>query len=122
MLTHSFAGQYNHFETENFNCEDCEFTSTTVETMEVHVGKCRTENFECGLCQYTCETLEGLELHLASCEVYECDNCELRSRFLKEVKTHIEKEHEKPCNIFHIKMDRNDPSLVDFKSYRSDKI
>ena len=38
------------------------------------------------------------------------------------MKTHIEKEHEKPCNIFHIKMDRNDPSLVDFKSYRSDKI
>ena len=90
--------------------------------MEVHVGKCRTENFECGLCEYTGDTLEKLETHLVSCEIYECEECQFRSRFLKELKAHVEKDHEKVTNIYHLKMDRNDSNLVDFKHYKSNEI
>ena len=90
--------------------------------MEVHTGKCRADNFECGLCEKTEETLENLEIHLLSCEIYECEECQLRSRFLKDLKIHIEKDHGKITNIYHLKMDRNDSKLVDFKHYKSDKI
>ena len=96
--------------------------SKTVETMEVHIGKCQTENFICGLCEFSTSTLEDIEVHLTSCEIYECEVCELRSRFLKEIKTHIESEHKEPQNLNHLKMDRDNPIIVDFKSYRSDKI
>ena len=122
MRTHSFTGQFSHYRAENYNCEDCDFKSKTIETMEVHVGKCRTENFECGLCEYTGDTLEKLETHLVSCEIYECEECQFRSRFLKELKAHVEKDHGKVTNIYHLKMDRNDPNLVDFKHYKSDEI
>ena len=122
MRTHSFTGEYSHYRDSNYNCEDCDFTSKTIETMEVHVGKCRKENFECGLCEYTGETLENLEIHLASCEIYECEDCQLRTRFLKDLKTHIETDHGKVTNIYHLKMDRNDANVVDFKHYKSDKI
>ena len=122
MRTHSFTGQFSHWRDANYNCEDCDFTSKTIETMEVHTGKCRTDNFECGLCEYTGNTLDNLELHLVSCEVYECEECQLRSRFLKEIKTHVERDHGIVTNVYHLKMDRNDSTLVDFKHYKSDKI
>ena len=122
IRTHSFTGEYSHYRDANYKCEDCDFTSKTIETMEVHVGKCRADNFECGLCEKTEETLENLEIHLLSCEIYECEECQLRSRFLKDLKTHIEKDHGKITNIYHLKMDRNDSKLVDFKHYKSDKI
>ena len=32
-------------------CKTCEFESTGVYTMDVHVGKCKLNNFECGLCE-----------------------------------------------------------------------
>ena len=93
-----------------------------VEILEVQVGKCGSENFECGLCNFKTDTLEKLELHLVSCEVYECETCEERTKLLKDMKTHIEIEHGGLKKLYHIKMDRNDPSLVDIKEYRSDKV
>ena len=90
--------------------------------MEVHVGKCRTENFECGLCEYTADTLEKLETHLVNCEVYECEECEYRTRFIKDIKSHIEKEYGVPKKLYHIKMNRNDKNLVDFKYYLSSEV
>ena len=57
-----------------------------------------------------------------SCEIYECEECQLRSRFLKDLKIHVEKDHGKTTNIYHLKMDRNDSKLVDFKHYKSDEI
>ena len=122
IISHSFTGQFNPYLKNNFRCEDCNFKSQTIETMEVHVGKCRTENFECGLCNLKAETLDKLELHLVSCEVYECDTCEERTKFLKDMKTHIEIEHGGAKKLYHIKMNRDDPLLVDFKEYRSDKV
>ena len=95
IRTHSFTGEYSHYRDANYKCEVCDFTSKTIETMEVHTGKCRADNFECGLCEKTEETLENLEIHLLSCEIYECEECQLRSRFLKVLKIHIEKDHGK---------------------------
>ena len=119
MRSHSFTGRHCHYTEKNYKCEDCEFTSKTIETMEVHVGKCRTENFECGLCEYTADTLEKLETHLINCEVYECEECQYRTRFIKDIKSHIDKEYGAPKKLYHIKMNRNDKNLVDFKDYKS---
>ena len=41
---------------------------------------------------------------------------------LKNLKTHIEKDHGKITNIYHLKMDRTDSNIVDFKHYKSDAI
>ena len=38
------------------------------------------------------------------------------------MKTHIEDEHKGPQNLYHLKMNRDDPIIVDFKCYKSDKI
>jgi hypothetical protein len=123
IRSHSFTGAFNPYLENNFRCEDCNFKSKTVESMEVHVGRCRTENFECGLCNFKAESLEKLDMHLVSCEVYECDTCEKRTTFLKDMKLHIESEHGGgPKKLFHIKMNRDDPLLVDFKDYNSDEV
>jgi hypothetical protein len=88
--------------------------------MEVHVGKCNTTNFECRLCELTCDTLETLEMHLASCENYECSVCEIR--FLQDMKTHIENTHHSSKLLYHLKMNRENPILVDFKSYKINEV
>ena len=59
--THTFSGELFG---SKFECEECEFVSETIETMEVHNGNCCYDHFEC--------ELEMLELHLVTCEVYEC--------------------------------------------------
>ena len=122
IRSHSFTGEFNPYFKDNYKCQDCNFKSQIIETMEVHVGKCGSENFECGLCNFKADYLEILELHLVSCEVYECETCEERTKLLKDMKTHIEIEHGGLKKLYHIKMDRNDPSLVDIKEYRSDKV
>ena len=72
---------------------------------------------------YRAESLEKLDMHLVSCEVYECDTCEKRTTFLKDMKLHIESEHGGgPKKLYHIKMNRDDPLLVDFKDYNSDEV
>ena len=86
--------------------------------MEVHVGKCRRDKLECGLCEFNSDTLDNLETHLGSCEMYECSVCELRTRFLKDIKSHIVKEHDETKLLYHMKMKRNEPDIVDFKSYK----
>jgi hypothetical protein len=78
VRNHSFTGEYSHYSNNNYSCEDCDFGSKTVETSEVHVGRCRKENFECGLCNFKVDSLENLDLHLVGCEVYECEECEIR--------------------------------------------
>ena len=72
--THSFNGDL--FGSE-FKCEECDYISETIETMEVHIVKCCYDHFECGLCEARFENLEMLELHLVTCEVYECGNASL---------------------------------------------
>ena len=118
LKTHSFSGEYSKNSSQNYKCEDCDFISTTIETMEVHVGKCRRDKFECGLCEFNSDTLDNLETHLGSCEMYECSVCELRTRFLKDIKSHIVKEHDETKLLYHMKMKRNEPDIVDFKSYK----
>ena len=85
--------------------------------MQVHNGKCCVSNIECGLCGMEAETLENLETHLASCEVYECEECEIRHTKLSDIKVHIEEDHSKDKNFFHLKMHRILKSKVDCKRY-----
>ena len=46
VYTHSYTT-----ENKKEKCNTCDFKSTTIYTMEVHVGKCRQQHFECGLCE-----------------------------------------------------------------------
>ena len=61
-------------------------------------------------------------MHLPSCEIYEYSVCESRTRFLQEMKTHIENTHDSSKLLFHLKMNRENPILVDFKSYKIDEV
>ena len=72
-----------------FKCEECDFESKIIETMEVHIGKCCYDYFECGLCDFRPGSLDDLEMHLATCEVYECGNYLLRVKHLSDIKEHI---------------------------------
>ena len=57
MYTHSFTDTHS-----KQICENCDFESNIIETMEVHIGKCRTKDFECGLCEAKFVELESLEV------------------------------------------------------------
>ena len=48
--------------------EDCSFTVKTVETREVHVGRCRIEHIECGLWNFKADTLEKFDIRLVGSE------------------------------------------------------
>ena len=117
--THSFNGDFFGFE---FKCEECDYISETIETMEVHIGKCCYDHFECGLCEAHFENFEMLELHLVTCEVYECGKCFIRVKNLSEMKKHIKEEHEDGKYLHHLKIDRNDDKIVSFKQVSIDNI
>ena len=51
-------------------CKNCNFESTALNSMEVHVGWCREKDFECGLCDGGFSEKEDLEIHLKTCEMY----------------------------------------------------
>ena len=63
---------------EDHVCENCDFISKSIYTLEVHVGKCYSDNSECGFCDTKFEDLDSLELHLRTCEMYECSKCYLK--------------------------------------------
>ena len=42
----------------NIHSYECEFTCETIESIEVHIGKCCYNYFECGLCEVRVENLE----------------------------------------------------------------
>ena len=65
--TYSFSGELFG---SRFECEECDFVSETLETMEVHNGKCCYDHIEFGLCECRFDNLEMLELHLTTCEVF----------------------------------------------------
>ena len=112
IYTHSYTRE-NQME----KCKNCDFESTTVYTMEVHVGKCRDTNFECGLCEFTFDSGADLDLHLKTCEIYECGKCWIRDKNLSEMKKHIRETHSDSTQISYIKMDRNIESEVSEKYY-----
>ena len=122
MKMHRSTHSYDSKSEKHHKCVECDFTSITIETMEVHIGKCCDNYFECGLCEDRFENLEKLELHLKTCEVYECGQCYIRYKSLSEVKKHVEKEHEDEKSLHHLKMDRSDENKVVFKHYRIDQV
>ena len=62
MRMHKSTHSYESKTEKHHTCEECDFVSTTIETMEVHIGKCCYDYFECGLCENRFENLEKLEL------------------------------------------------------------
>ena len=84
----------------------------TVDTMEVHVGKCRSGNFECGLCEVNFEKISDLVTHLKICEIYQCGRCYVRDKSLSEMKKHVQDKHTTSTGIGYLKMDRTNESEV----------
>ena len=78
----------------DFQCKDCRFIGDSIETMEVHIGKCLPDELFNGLCEWKSDNLENLKTHLTSCEVYECQQCDKRFLALTDIKLHIKEEHE----------------------------
>ena len=106
---------YKHsYTTENRRekCKSCHFECDTVDTMEVHVGKCRQNNFECGLCEVNFEIISELEIHLKTCEIYQCGSCYSRDKNLSEMKKHVQDTHTPSTGIGYLKMDRNNECEV----------
>ena len=111
---------YTHSFTEKSNrktCKFCDFEHESLETMEVHVGKCGIDGFECGLCEAKFEEVNTLEIHLKTCEVYECGKCWIRNQNLSEMKRHIEETHSTSVGLNYFKMDRNKEWDVSSKFY-----
>ena len=55
-------------------------------TMEIHIGKEHYENFEYGICIFTGESQQILEMHLFTCEMFECAECDEKSKSFSEMK------------------------------------
>ena len=85
MHTHSFQVTHENTESQKCKCKKCDFICKDVENMEIHVGKCCYEKPLCGLCDSHFKDLETLEIHLNTCEIYECGNCDNRSKILSEI-------------------------------------
>ena len=117
LKIHKFTHSYTKTESLMKKCRTCDFQCTSIDTMEVHIGKCRNEDFECGLCEATFNKLDDLEIHLKTCEVYQCAMCLIRGKNLSEMKSHIEDNHSKSTGIGYLKMDRNDQNDVSSKYY-----
>ena len=81
-------------------------------------GANSTPYFECSIGEIHCDTLENLEIHLVSCEIYENYVCEKRTRFLHEIKTRNENEHDSSKSLFHLERNRENLILVDLKTYK----
>ena len=116
-----------------FKFVDCNFVGTNDMTMEVHNGKFHTDIFDCGICEYVAETEEdNLDLHLFTCEIYHCTatfgsfpnrtECTKKYKNLSEMKRHVEKEHDENTKIKHIKISKNNPDEVTWKSYYLDEL
>ena len=110
---HSYSS--NKDETENM-CNKCDCESSTIETMEVHIGKQKVQYYECGLCDFKFEELDRLNTNLFSCEIYECGECYYRHKNLREVKEHVRNGH-KTNKLHNLKLDREGENKVSFKNY-----
>ena len=89
-----------------------------MESMEVHIGRHKVEYFECGLCDIKFEDSEKLETHLNTRKIYECGECFWRHKDLSKVKKHVREGHETQGNdLHHLKLDREDRTVVKFRRY-----
>ena len=111
LKIHTYKHSYTR-ENRMEKCNSCNFTCNTIDTMEVHVGKCRKKEFECGLCETNFLKICDLEIHLKTCEIYQCGNCFVRDKNLSEMKKHVEKTHKYETEIGYLKMDRDSESEV----------
>ena len=101
--------QHHCYKRSTFKCKDCDFVGENEYTMEVHIGKYHSDNFECSICEYTTESVDNLDIHSTTCKIYECDDCSIRMKSLKDLKgawIHFWKVHrnifikEGVCQIF----------------------
>jgi hypothetical protein len=118
-----------HTKTHSYNknmrkyvCEKCECACSTVEDLEVHLGKCCNEYIECGLCEVRFENLKVLEIHQTTCEIYECADCFEKYQSLSDIKNHMKEEHDNSEGFNHMKMDREDKTKVNFKAYLQSEV
>ena len=114
---HSYTHSFTNIEKDTNKCKNCEFQSESIDTIEVHVGKCRDENFECGLCGDEFLGRKDVELHLKTCEIYECSSCWLRGENRSEMKKHIREKQCTSTKLNYLKMERENEFEVSLTSY-----
>ena len=90
LKIHTYKHSYTR-ENRKEKCNSCNFTCDTIDTMEVHVGKCSKKDFECGLCEANFVKICDLKIHLKACEIYQCGKCFVRDKNLSEMKKNIHK-------------------------------
>ena len=103
-----------------YKCLDCDFICDQYSEMEVHIRKEHSEKFECVLCGLRGENSEKLKTHFLTCEVYDCNQCEERTKTLESMKDHIQKSHDKYLEynkLIHLKHSTEDFSEIKEKSY-----
>ena len=89
--------------------------------MEVHIRKEHSEKFEFSLCGLRGESLDGLKTHLLTCEVYDCNQCEERTKTLERMKDHILKSHDEYLEyntLIHLKHSTEKFSEIKTKKYK----
>ena len=116
LKIHSYTHSFTDTRTKQI-CENCDFESNLIETMEVHIGKWRTKDVECGLCEAKFFELESLEVHLKTCEVYDCGLCLNREKNISYMKKHIKDYHKQEGSMRHTKMDRNNVCDISSRNY-----
>ena len=114
---HSYTHSFTNTEKDVNKCNNCNFETESIDTIEVHVGKCREENFECGLCGDEFIGKEDVDIHLKTCEIYECSSCWLREKNMSDMKNHIREKHYSSTKLNHLKIERENNFEVNSTSY-----
>ena len=99
---------------------ECDFICDDYTEMEVHIRKEHSERFEFYLCGFRGESLEKLKTHALTCEVYDCNQCEERTKTLESMKDHILKSHGEYLEyskLIHLKLSTENLSEIKSKSY-----
>ena len=103
-----------------YKCLDCNFICDNNSEMEVHIGKDHVDGFECYLCGLIEESSKKLETHLLTCEVYDCDQCDERTKTLENMKDHIRESHKEYLDynvLTHLKLSTENFSEIQKKEY-----
>ena len=88
-----------------FKCDECDFWGPNKQTMIMHIKRNHCETISCGMCDFEAKDIETLDTHTFTCEMYKCNDMECGKTFLllKDLKSHIGKEHDDLCSLSHFK-------------------
>ena len=99
MIFHSFKDA----EHLKFKCDECDFWGPNTFTMKMHFKRLHCENISCGMCVFIAKDVDTLDIHNSTCEMYKCNcvDCGKTYTVLRDIKEHLEKEHNESGSINH---------------------